>query len=779
MIHYDETSGLFHIKTAHTSYLMARTETDHLEHLYYGPALPTDLDPVTIRMRYAFEHGSATSYDEGHKGLMMQQLLHEVPTYGKGDYREPQLFVECSDGSNTLDLTYQSHRIVEHLSFPSMPQFTKASTLIITLRDQTAGVMVESHYTPLEDSDVLIRNITITNEGDKSFVLDRALSASLDLPNEDYLLLKLDGAWIRERHISEVPLTYGTIRFDSKKGVSSADHNPFFVLKAPSTTFDHGRAYGLALVYSGNFEANIEIQTHDLLRANLGINSFAFRHILPPGDTFVTPEVAMVTTDGGLDDLSGRFHKAIQQHLIPPEHRERPRPIVINNWEATYFDFNEKQLLAIAKQAKQLGMELFCLDDGWFANRNDDFRSLGDWHHNPRKLKRGLRAFRDNLAKIGLAFGLWVEPEMVNPDSDLYRAHPDWAIAHPDRKPALGRNQLVLDLTNVDVRDHLKTTLSELFTEAAVDYVKWDMNRNLSDVWSHRLNHEEMGSFHHRYVMGLYDVLDHLVRTFPHVLFEGCASGGNRFDLGMLAYMPQHWTSDDTDAYERIRIQEGTSLLYPLSSISNHVSGDRSHQVFRHTPLESRFHVACFGVLGYELDLRQLTPFDKKTIARQIAFYQEHRMLLQYGTLRRLKSDREGNTTIWMVHNAEQTEALVLYFQRLARPNPPMERIRIPGLTAGMYVVKNRIQHINIRTFGTLVNEALPIKLKVNHTLHNAVANRYLYQSEAMEQTLTAEQLAHAGLLLPHRFTGTGHGDKDMILEDFGTRLYHVKKING
>jgi alpha-galactosidase len=730
-------------------------------------------------MRYHFEQGSATSYDADHKGLMMHQLLHEVPTHGKGDYREPQLLIELSDGTTTLDLTYVSHRMEPNLSFPGMPQFTKQETLVVTLEDPIAKVRVESCYTTLDEENVLLRNLILTNQGDDPIVLDRALSASLDLPNEDYSLLKLDGAWIRERHIQEVVLTYGTVRFDSKKGVSSADHNPFFVLKRPHTTNDHGRAYGMALVYSGNFEANIELQTHDLLRANLGINSFLFRHVLPSGESFVTPEVALVTTDDGLDDLSKNFHQAIVHHLIPPAHRDTPRPIVINNWEATYFDFNEKQLLAIAKLAKQLGMELFCLDDGWFANRNDDFRSLGDWHHNPRKLKRGLRAFKDKLARIGLRFGLWVEPEMVNQDSDLYRDHPDWAIAIPGRTPALGRNQLILDLTNPAVRDHLKTTLVTLVQEARVDYVKWDMNRNFSDVYSAHLDAASMGSFHHRYVMGLYDVLEHLRTTLPEVLFEGCASGGNRFDLGMLYYMPQIWTSDDTDAYERIRIQEGTSLLYPLSSISNHVSGDRSHQVFRHTPLESRFHVACFGVLGYEMDLRQLTPFDRKTIARQIAFYKEHRMLFQYGTFRRLASDRDGNTTIWMVQNDDATEALVLYFQRLARPNPVMERIRIPDLAPGRYLVRNRVQHINVRTFGTLVNEALPIKLKVNHALHNAVANRYLYRSEAMEQTVTADQLAHVGLLLPHRFTGTGHGEHDRVVEDFGTRIYHVKKIMG
>ena len=774
MIAYDPERNLFSLTSKNTTYRMALTETGHLEHLYYGPIIEPFIDLEVVRQRYQFEHGSATSYDQDHKGLMMHQLLLEVPTYGKGDYREPLLHVELPDGSRTIDLKYHSHEIIAELAHPGLPQCRKSETLAIRLLDDATKVAVIAYYSIV--GDVVVRNIAISNQSEHPIILDRALSANLDLPQGRYLLTKLDGAWIRERHQHDVPLTYGTIRFDSKKGVSSADHNPFFVIRETSSGNDHGLCVGMALVYSGNFEANIETQSHDLLRCNIGINSFDFRYPLAPGETFYTPEVILSVSDQGLNGLSQQFHHAINEYLIPTKHKQ-DRPIIINNWEATYFDFNEKKLLAIAKQAHKLGIELFCLDDGWFHERNDDYRSLGDWHVNPRKLRHGLRTFGEKLNRIGLKFGLWVEPEMVNEDSDLFRAHPDWAIGIPGRTASLGRNQRMLDLANPDVQIHLKETLVTLFEDAGVAYVKWDMNRNISDVFSTHLSPAEQGAYHHRYVMGLYDILAHVTSALPDVLFEGCASGGNRFDLGMLYYMPQTWTSDDTDALERMRIQEGTSLLYPLSSISNHVSGDRSHQVFRHTPIESRFNVAAFGVLGYELDVTELTPFEQKAVKAQIAYYKEFRSLLQYGTFSCLRSINEANEAVWMVTNEERTEALVLYFQTLARPNPPIDKIRIPGLSRGTYHIEHRKQFINIRTFGSLVNEALPIKLHVNSTLHNFVANRYMYESETFQTTMTASQLAHVGLQLPHRFTGTGHNDKDMILEDFGSRLYHLKKI--
>jgi alpha-galactosidase len=548
------------------------------------------------------------------------------------------------------------------------------------------------------------------------------------------------------------------------------------MIQEQKATEDYGKVFGFALVYSGNFEINAELSSHDLLRISLGINSFDFRYPLQHGASFVTPEVAMTMSCEGTHKASTQFHHFVNHYLIPKPHRFKDRPIVINNWEATYFDFNQKKLLAIAKKAKKLGIELLCLDDGWFGKRNDDFSSLGDWHVNKKKIPKGIAHLSKKIRHIGLEFGIWVEPEMVSVDSALYKAHPEWAIHIPHRDPSVGRNQLMLDLTNDDVRTYIKTAISNVIEEANVSYVKWDMNRNISDVYSQTLPKDDQGKFHYLYVVGLYDILQYLTTAYPHVLFESCSSGGNRFDLGMLKFMPQTWTSDNTDAYERLLIQEGTSMAYPLSSISNHVSGDRSHQVLRHTPLETRFHVAAFGVLGYELDVTELTRFDAKIIEKQIAFYKQYRSVFQYGSFKRLKSIREGNYTVWMVTSQDEDVTLLGFFQKHALPNPAFQKLQVKGLKQGTYKVTSRPQYTNIRTFGSLVNEALPIKVKINHFLHNAIANRYLFKLDTFEQYLSDTQLAHSDLLLHHMFTGTGYNDHVMMVEDYGSRLFIIQK---
>ena len=776
MIKYNEQNKSFYLNTKNTTYVMQVNEHNHLEHIYYGSTIDEVKNLEAIKLNFEFELGSSTSYSEDSKGYMLNQKLLEFSTFGKGDYREPTLHLELPNGSRTIDLKYSTHEEVKNLHFKNLPQTTKDNTLKVTLLDDSNHIEVNLYYTVYFDSDVIVRSMDITNKNKEKIVLDKVLSMNIDMLNKDYTLTKLDGAWIRERHIENHTLTKGTIHFDSKKGVSSSDHNPFFVLKQKNTVEDYGNCFGFGLVYSGNFEANIEVSPHNLLRANIGINSFDFRYSLKENETFTAPEVLMSHSKLGLSALSNNFHSVINSKIINKNFQDKERPILINNWEATYFDFNEKKLLAIAKKAKKLGIELFCLDDGWFAKRNDDYSSLGDWYFNKKKLPRGVQGIANKINKLGLDFGIWVEPEMVNKDSDLYRAHPEWAIMTPNLEPSLGRNQLILDLTNPDVTTYLKSSLANLFRSANITYVKWDMNRNFSDVYSTHLDTESQGKFNHLYVLGLYEILEFLTTTFPDILFESCSSGGNRFDLGMLYYMPQTWTSDNTDSYERLLIQEGTSMIYPLSTISNHVSGDRSHQVFRHTPLETRFNVACFGVLGYELDLTQLTKFDEKIIKEQIKFYKEHRQLFQFGRFVRLRSVYDTNYTVWMVINKSNTKALLGYFQKLAIPNPGFDTIQIKGLDQGTYNIKSRTQFMNIRTFGTLVNEALPIKLKVNHFLHNIVANNYLFEADKFEKVLTSSQLENAALLLHHTFTGTGQNDKVMMLEDFGSRVFILEQ---
>ncbi len=775
MIEYNKVQQTFYLQTNQTTYVMLINEQRHLEHIYYGGKIEEFQNIEDVRFKYQFELGSSTSYDKDTKGYMLNTTPLETSTFGKGDYREPTIHLELPDGSRTTDFLYDSHTLIQNRKIEGMPQVDKKETLEIKMVDQVANIELYLYYSVYEEEDSIVRSIELVNKNKEDIILDKALSFSIDMLNKDYSLSKLDGAWIRERHITDTKLTTGTVHFDSKKGVSSSDHNPFFVIKEQKTLEDYGNAYGFALVYSGNFEANIEVSPHNMLRMNMGINSFDFRYRLSSEERFITPEVVITFSNKGLTTLTNNFHDLINNHIIK---NKQMRPILVNNWEATYFDFNQKKLLAIAKKANKLGIELFCLDDGWFARRNDDFSSLGDWYYNKKKLPRGVQGIANKINKLGLDFGIWVEPEMVNKDSDLYQEHPDWAVEIPGREPSLGRNQLLLDLTNIDVRTYLKETLHALFSSANITYVKWDMNRNFSDVFSQNLEVQDQGKFNHLFVLGLYDILEYLKQEFPNILFESCSSGGNRFDLGMLYYMPQTWTSDNTDSYERALIQEGTSLLYPLSSISNHVSGDRSHQVLRHTPIETRFNVACFGVLGYELDLSKLTNIDSFIIKKQVEFYKQHRALFQYGTFSRMSSVRDSNYSLWMVTNDEKDEALILYFQEKAMPNPAFKTIRIEGLKEGTYSITSREQYMNIRTTGSLVNHVLPIKLKVNGTLLNMIANRFKYKEDTFNKTMTSNQLKEVDLLLNHTFTGTGTNDKVMVLPDYGSRIFYIKREN-
>ena len=779
MLNYFEDEKVFYLNTVNSTYVFMINEESHLEHIYYGSHIKRVKDINDIRLKYEFELGSSTSYSAKNKGYLLNSTLLEVSNFGKGDYREPTTHIELDSAHRTLDFKYQSHKILKDRKVSNLPETKKEETLEIILKDENENIFLKLFYSVFPDEDVIVRSLEISNESSGEIILDKAMSFNLDFMNKDFILSKLDGAWIRERHITDYQLTNGTLRFDSKKGTSSSDHNPFFILKKATTNEDYGDAFGFALVYSGNFEANIEVSPHNLLRINMGVNSFDFRYRLNVNEKFITPEVILSYSNKGLNQLSSNFHDLINEYIINDNHKHKERPILINNWEATYFDFNQKKLLAIAKKAKKLGIELFCLDDGWFGKRNDDFSSLGDWYYNKKKLPRGVKGICDKVNKLGLDFGIWVEPEMVNENSDLFREHPNWSVKIPGRAPSLGRNQLILDLTNPDVRLYLKETLTSLFASANIKYVKWDMNRNFSDVYSAYLKKEDQGKFNHLYVLGLYEILEHLITKFPNILFESCSSGGNRFDIGMLYYMPQTWTSDNTDSFERLLIQEGTSLLYPLSSISNHVSGDRSHQVMRHTPLETRFNVACFGVLGYELDLSAITPFEEKVIVEQIKFYKEYRDLFQYGTFKRLQSVYDTNYTIWMVISRDKKQAILGFFQKLAKPNPGFDTIKISDLNDEMmYTIKSRTQYTNIRTFGSLVNEALPIKLKVNHFLHNVVANRYLFKLDEFNKELTGNQLKSVELLLHHQFTGTGYNDNVMLLPDFGSRLFIIEEEN-
>jgi alpha-galactosidase len=783
MIRYDETRMLFHLQTNATSYVIRILKTGHAGHLHYGSRVGDDVEPLSLFAQPPLPLGGQVAYDAEDPTFSLNTTPLECSTYGKGDFRDPMLHIEFADGSRLLDLRYARHKIMEgkpeHSELPSTDgKDPSVQTLILTLADPLRRLEVDLEYAVFPESDAIVRRTVVRNLGEEECVLRKVLSAQLDFLEADFEMLSLDGAWIRERHPHATTLTYGQWKIDSKKGVSSADHNPFVGLKRAHTDEQSGECYGLALLYSGNFEATAEVSPHRLLRVMIGLNSFDFAWRLEPKATFVAPETVLTHSNHGLANLSHRFHLLINRHLIPKAWRNKERPVLLNNWEATYFDFDEAKILRLARLASRAGIELFVLDDGWFGSRSDDTRGLGDWTVNKKKLPSGLDGLAKKLRAMNLDFGIWVEPEMVNVDSDLYRAHPDWAIAEPGRSPSFGRNQLVLDLANPDVQAYLVDAMTQLFQSADIRYCKWDMNRNLTDWHSNTLDSRHQGEHAHRYVLGLYAVLDRLTKAFPTILFESCASGGNRFDMGMLAYMPQTWTSDNTDSLERLYIQYGTSFVFPPSTMGCHVSASPNAQVVRTSSIESRFNVAMFGVLGYELDLTRLSPFERAAMKEQIVFYKQHRKLLQFGTFTRVESPFHSNRCLWHVTNPDRSEALYLVYQVLSKPNGGYESFRIDmSAQSGAYRIRNRRQHHNLAMFGDLVKHALPIKLKAHSVPFALLQARYRMPVEQDDLIVDAQTLSASGFRPKMPFTGSGYNEHVRLMGDFGSRVYHIEPI--
>ena len=560
----------------------------------------------------------------------------------------------------------------------------EAETLELMLADEHLGAEVDVRFTMFRGRAAIARSATIRNVGTGSLELLTAMSLTMDLPDADWTLVGLAGAWARETHVVETPLAPGRRSFGSTRGVSSAQHNPYLGLRRATTDEAHGVAYGVSLVYSGDFLAEAEVDPFGTTRVRIGLAPETFRWTLAPGESFTTPEAVVVWSDRGLGGVSDTFHALYRERLARGVWRDRPRPVVLNNWEATYFDFDHDRLVAIATAARDLGVELFVLDDGWFGQRDLDDRSLGDWVVDRRKLPAGIEGIARAVTDLGLAFGLWIEPEMVSPDSDLYRVHPEWVIGIDGRHRTESRRQLVLDLGRPEVVDHLAGALSAILADAPVTYVKWDMNRYLTEVGSGGLPPDRQGEATHRYVLGMYELYRRLTTAFPEVLFESCASGGARFDPGMLAFAPQAWTSDDTDAVERLQIQWGTSMVYPLSAMAAHVSAVPNHQVGRVTSIATRAAVASFGVFGYELDPTTLDDADRAAVAAQIAFYTRHRDVLQRGRFLRLESPFGGDrsSVSWMVVAPDGRTAIVGVYRILNRPSPENRRVRLRGLDA-------------------------------------------------------------------------------------------------
>lgn len=699
-IEFCKSEIIFHLKSKNVSYIMNVDKYGYLNHVYWGKKV--EKYSTSIPKSYKERPFSPNPIPED-RNYSLDTIALEYPTYGNTDFRTPAVQIEFMDGSRITNLKYHSHRIlegksvIEGLPATYVEDSTEADSLEITLKDSDSNVFITLLYSAFSDYDAITRSVNITNKEQKSIKLNRVYSCNVDFSNNDYELLNLSGSWARERHINKKTLKPGRYVTESRRGSSSHYQNPFIAISSKGAGEKHGEIYGFSLVYSGNFIADVEVDQFFSTRVGMGINPFEFSWTLEAGLSFQTPEVVMIYSDTGYGKMSRMYHDLYRNRLCRGKHRDNIRPVLINNWEATYFDFTEEKIVQIAKEAKDLGIELLVLDDGWFGKRDDDQSSLGDWFPDMRKLPGGLSQLIEKVDSFGLKFGIWVEPEMISRDSELFRKHSDWYIGTKGRTSSEGRNQLVLDLTQKEVCDYIVNILSDLFEANQISYVKWDMNRNMTEVGSLKLEKDKQQEVFHRYILGLYYILNILTEKFPDILFESCSGGGGRFDPGMLYYMPQTWTSDDTDAYERQKIQYGTSIVYPLITMGSHVSDIPNHQVYRNTPLETRANVAFAGNLGYELDIVNLSDGEKKKISEQISFYKSIREVIQFGDFYRLLSPFESNDTSWMVVSKDKSQACVFYYQNLNIPNGPFKHIKLSGLEHGaLYEIENH----NIEIYG-------------------------------------------------------------------------------
>ena len=697
-IQFHEKAREFHLYNKEVSYIMKIMENGQIENLYYGKRIKDRED-----FSYLHEEISRplTSVNVPEPGVLsMEYTKQEYPSYGTGDYRSPAFTVLQEDGSRISAFAYVGHNIfngkkeLKPLPATYTESDEEAQTLEIILYDDLIDTELVLSYTIYEAYPVITRNARFTQKGTEKIVLERALSMSVEFGDMDFEMVHLAGAWARERYVKTRKLEMGIQSIQNLHGTgSSAEHNPFLALKRPHTTESQGEVYGFSLVYSGNFLAQTEVTTFDLTRVTMGIHPEGFSWELNQGETFQTPEVVMVYSDQGLNKMSQVYHRLYRTRLMRGYWRDKARPILLNNWEATYFDFNEEKILNIAKKAKEVGVELFVLDDGWFGARNDDYRGLGDWYVNLEKLPDGISGLSRKIEALGLKFGLWVELEMVNKDSDLYRAHPDWIIGAPGRFESHGRHQHVLDFSRKEVVDYIYEMISKVLRESSISYIKWDMNRYMSEPYSRGASAAHQGMVMHKYILGVYDLYTRLTTEFPEILFESCASGGARFDPAMLYFAPQTWTSDDTDASERVKIQYGTSMVYPVVSMGSHVSAVPNHQLLRTTPLETRGNVAYFGTFGYELDLNLLSDEEIEMVKKQITFMKQYRDLIQVeGDFYRLLSPFAGNDAAWMVVSRDQTEAIAGFYQRLNKINASWLRLRLQGLNEdSLYEVSRNV----------------------------------------------------------------------------------------
>ena len=670
-------NGVFHLTNGRVSYMISLAGGKYPLHLYWGKKLRRVEDDLGMRL------AGRDANDFNLHETPLDRLPQECPTFGMGDMREGMLHIRQEDGTTALDLQFVSHEVMKGKpALPGLPSARgeMAETLILTLKDPENGIRVDLLYTIWEDTDTIARSARIYNEGKEAVTLEKALSVCVDFTEADYQLLTLSGGWARERAMELRPLVQGDQGTSTVRGASSVQTSPFMALLSPGTDENRGQVYAMALCYSGSFQGIVQVDQFRAARMMMGIQPFDFSWRIDPGMDFQTPEAYLTWSDRGLNGMSQQFHQLVREHIVSGPYAKTHRPILINNWEATYFDFNEDKLVDIADCARKRGIDLFVLDDGWFGHRDQDNSSLGDWKDDLRKLPGGLRGLSEKIHRSGMKFGLWVEPEMISPDSELYRAHPDWCIHAGDRSRIECRHQLVLDMTRADVRQFVTESISQALERGQVDYVKWDMNRNINIVGSAMLPADRMKEFHHRYILGVYEVMRAITEMFPRVLFESCAGGGGRFDLGMMCLMPQAWTSDDTDAWMRCRIQYATSLVFPPCCMGAHVSAVPNHQTGRSTPLATRAAVAMGGTYGYELDIRKLPEEELQEIEKLNQRVHAWQDVLLYGSFYRLQSPYQGNESAWMSIGQDGKRAVVTHVFAQSQPNARSGLLKLTGL---------------------------------------------------------------------------------------------------
>ncbi len=790
---------IFLLQTANTSYMFRKLESGHLEHLHFGGSLLSkekydkmkdeiDLEASekellektakAIAPKHYFGGGNMNYYSDEYPNLCLEIMGLEMSSFGKGDIREPMVELVYPDGSSTVDFLFYDYEVRKgKRALDTLPasydDTNEAQQLIIKLADKEYATRLDLIYSVFPDCDVITRSAVIYNDADEPLKVERLLSASIDIYETGLKFTSFHGRWAYEMGKSESVCKAGKVSSEElAAGESGSRSNPFVIVSEADADENHGNCIGFNLVYSGNHYEALSSNGCSMSRFVTGIQPVGFAWTLEKGQSFEAPEAVMAYSAEGYNGMSRNMHEFVRKHIVRGSWRDKERPILINSWEANYFNFTQGSLLNLAKEAKKCGIEMFVMDDGWFGERNDDHRSLGDWYENKKKLPGGLKELADKITDLGMLFGIWVEPEMVNEDSDLYRAHPDWAVQVPGHAHSKGRFQMNLDLSKTEVQDYVIESMKKVFSAGKISYVKWDMNRIFSDRFSAGLSADRQGEFQHRYYLGLYRCMKELTESFPDILFEGCSAGGNRFDLGILSYFPQIWGSDDTDAFCRLDIQRGYSYGYPASTVGAHVSACPNHQTLNNISLETRFEIAAAGCFGYELNLCEMNDSDKKVIAGQVEYYKKWRALFQFGDYYRLPDDG------YMIVSRDKKKAVAFAVERKATPNNDYRCIRAKGLDDDrIYNVTNRVVPLRAKDFGSLINAVAPVHVKQDGIIHHIIDKFANVGGEEQKDTATGAALNTRGLVLNGTYSGTGYNENVRIMRTGDTRLYMFEEV--